>query len=46
MHARVSTYEGDVDRLIDGFGRQTHLVQQLDGFGGAYCSWTVPAAGR
>jgi heme-degrading monooxygenase HmoA len=36
VHARVSSYEGDVDRLIDGFGRQTHLLQQLEGFGGAH----------
>jgi hypothetical protein len=29
-------YEGDVDRLIDGFGRQAQLVQQLEGSSGAY----------
>ena len=27
MHARVSTYEGDVDRLIEGFERQADLVR-------------------
>ena len=36
MHARVSNYQGDVDRLIEGFERQTHLVRQLDGFARAY----------
>jgi heme-degrading monooxygenase HmoA len=32
VHARVSTYEGDVDRLIEGFQRQADLVRLLDGF--------------
>jgi heme-degrading monooxygenase HmoA len=36
VHARVSTYEGDVDRLIEGFERQTDLVRGLDGFARAY----------
>jgi heme-degrading monooxygenase HmoA len=36
VHARVSTYEGDVDRLIDGFRRQANLVRLLDGFARAY----------
>jgi heme-degrading monooxygenase HmoA len=36
VHARVSTYAGDVDRLIEGFGRQTDLVRRLDGFAHAY----------
>ena len=36
MHARVSSYEGDVDRLIEGFRRQTDLVRRLDGFVHAY----------
>jgi heme-degrading monooxygenase HmoA len=36
VHARVSTYEGDVDRLIEGFERQTDLVRGLDGFAHAY----------
>jgi heme-degrading monooxygenase HmoA len=36
VHARVSTYEGDVDRLIEGFERQADLVRGLDGFAHAY----------
>jgi heme-degrading monooxygenase HmoA len=36
VHARASTYEGDVDRLIEGFERQTDLVRGLDGFAHAY----------
>ena len=36
MHARVSTYEGDVDRLIEGFECQADLVRGLDGFAHAY----------
>jgi heme-degrading monooxygenase HmoA len=36
MHARVSSYEGDVDRLIEGFQRQADLVRRLDGFARAY----------
>jgi heme-degrading monooxygenase HmoA len=36
VHARVSTYEGDVDRLIEGFERQAGLVRGLDGFAHAY----------
>ena len=36
MHARVSSYQGDVDRLVEGFERQIHLVRQLDGFARAY----------
>jgi heme-degrading monooxygenase HmoA len=36
MHARVSRYEGDVDRLIEGFERQTDLLRGLDGFAHAY----------
>jgi heme-degrading monooxygenase HmoA len=36
VHARVSTYEGDVDRLIDGFQRQADLVRRLDGFARAF----------
>jgi heme-degrading monooxygenase HmoA len=36
VHARVSTYEGDVDRLIEGFERQTDLVRRLEGFADAY----------
>jgi heme-degrading monooxygenase HmoA len=36
VHARVSTYEGDVDRLIEGFERQVDLVRGLEGFAHAY----------
>jgi heme-degrading monooxygenase HmoA len=36
VYARVSTYEGDVDRLIEGFERQVDLVRGLDGFAHAY----------
>src|SRR3954451_12656372 len=36
MHARVSSYEGDVDALIEGFRRQADLVRQLDGFARAF----------
>jgi heme-degrading monooxygenase HmoA len=36
VHARVSSYEGDVDRLVEGFRRQTDLVRRLDGFARAY----------
>jgi heme-degrading monooxygenase HmoA len=36
MHARVSSYQGDVDRLVEGFRRQTDLVRRLDGFARAY----------
>jgi heme-degrading monooxygenase HmoA len=36
VHARVSTYEGDVDRLIEGFECQADLVRGLDGFAHAY----------
>jgi heme-degrading monooxygenase HmoA len=32
VHARISRYEGDVDRLIEGFERQADLVRSLDGF--------------
>jgi heme-degrading monooxygenase HmoA len=36
VHARVSSYEGDVDRLLDGFERQADLVRGLEGFSRAY----------
>jgi heme-degrading monooxygenase HmoA len=36
VHARVSSYEGDVDRLIEGFERQGDLVRGLDGFAHAF----------
>ena len=36
MHARVSTYEGDVDAFARGFEQQADLVRRLDGFVRAY----------
>jgi heme-degrading monooxygenase HmoA len=36
VHARVSSYEGDVDRLVEGFQRQAVLVRRLEGFARAY----------
>jgi heme-degrading monooxygenase HmoA len=36
VHARVSSYEGDVDRLVEGFQQQVNLVRRLDGFARAY----------
>jgi len=36
VHARVSSYEGDIDRLVEGFQQQATLVRRLDGFAGAY----------
>ena len=36
MHARVSSYEGDVDSLVEGFRRQTDLVRQLVGLARAF----------
>ena len=36
MHARVSTYECDLDALIEGFEWQAGLVRRLDGFARAY----------
>jgi heme-degrading monooxygenase HmoA len=36
VYARVSRYEGDVDRLIEGFDRQADLARRLDGFVHAY----------
>jgi heme-degrading monooxygenase HmoA len=39
MVARVSTYEGDADRLdelAEGFEQSSDAVRELDGFEGAY----------
>jgi heme-degrading monooxygenase HmoA len=36
MHARVSTYRGDADRLIEGFQGPTEALEQMDGFSHAY----------
>jgi heme-degrading monooxygenase HmoA len=36
MFARVSTYRGGTDRLLEGFRRTTEPLAQLDGFERAY----------
>ena len=36
MFARVSTYQGETDRLLDGFRRTTEPLAQLEGFERAY----------
>jgi heme-degrading monooxygenase HmoA len=36
MYARVSTYHGDIERLLEGFRRTTEPLSQLEGFEGAY----------
>jgi heme-degrading monooxygenase HmoA len=36
MHARVSTYGGDADRLVEGFRSVTEQLEQMDGFSHAY----------
>ena len=36
MFARVSTYEGDTERLLEGFRRTTEPLAQLEGFERAY----------
>ncbi len=36
MFARVSTYQGDADGLVEGFSGQTDALEQVDGFEGAY----------
>jgi heme-degrading monooxygenase HmoA len=45
MFARVSTYQGDTDRLLEGFRRTTEPLSQLEGFERAYFL-TDAAAGR
>jgi|SRR5215216_3937317 len=32
MFARVSTYQGETDRLLEGFRRTTEPLSQLEGF--------------
>jgi hypothetical protein len=32
MFARVSTYQGDADGLVDGFNSQTDALRQVEGF--------------
>ena len=36
MHARVSTYTGDADRLLEGFQGATEPLEQMEGFSKAY----------
>ena len=36
MFARVSTYQGDTERLLEGFRRTTEPLAQLEGFERAY----------
>jgi heme-degrading monooxygenase HmoA len=36
MYARVSTYSGDGDRLLDGFADLTEPLAAIDGFSHAY----------
>jgi heme-degrading monooxygenase HmoA len=36
MFARVSTYQGETDRLLEGFRRTTEPLAQLEGFERAY----------
>jgi heme-degrading monooxygenase HmoA len=36
MFARVSSYQGEIERLLDGFRRTTEPLAQLEGFERAY----------
>ena len=36
MFARVSSYQGEIERLLDGFRRTTEPLMRLDGFERAY----------
>jgi len=45
MFARVSTYQGETERLVEGFRRTTEPLTQLEGFERAYFL-TDSAAGR
>ena len=36
MFARVSTYQGETEQLVEGFRRTTEPVAQLEGFERAY----------
>ena len=36
MHARVSTYEGEADELVEAFDSVRDPLEQLDGFSKAY----------
>jgi heme-degrading monooxygenase HmoA len=45
MFARVSTYRGETERLVDGFRRTAEPLMQQEGFERAYFL-TDPEAGR
>jgi len=45
MFARVSTYQGETERLLEGFPRTTEPLTHLEGFERAYFL-TDSAAGR
>jgi heme-degrading monooxygenase HmoA len=45
MFARVSTYQGETERLVEGFRRTTEPLARLEGFERAYFL-TDTAAGR
>jgi heme-degrading monooxygenase HmoA len=36
MHARVSTYTGEAERLLDGFQGATAPLEEIEGFSQAY----------
>jgi heme-degrading monooxygenase HmoA len=36
MHARVSTYTGDAEALVEGFRAATEPLENIDGFSHAY----------
>jgi heme-degrading monooxygenase HmoA len=36
MYARVGTYQGEADGLVQGFESQTEALQQVEGFERAY----------
>jgi heme-degrading monooxygenase HmoA len=36
MHARVSTYSGEAERLLDGFQAATAPLEEIEGFSKAY----------
>ena len=43
MFARVSTYQGETERLLEGFRRTTEPLAQLAGFERAYFLTDAPA---
>jgi heme-degrading monooxygenase HmoA len=42
MFARVSTYQGETERLLEGFRRTTEPLVQLEGFQRAYFLTDAP----